>query len=89
MRFTYFKVSFMHNSNATKQLPSLLSVKLFAEKYPVFTKSILRSWLFYSTKNGFDRCIVLISLKELISKTAGSMRKMRREQAGSMSLPAN
>ncbi len=54
------KGSFMHNSNATKQPPSLLTVKLFAAKHPTFTKSILRSSVFYRTENGFDRCIVRI-----------------------------
>ncbi len=60
----------MHNSIETKQLPSLLTVNLFSEKHPSFTKSIIRSWLFYSTNNGFDRCIVQIGRKVLINEVA-------------------
>ncbi len=64
------KGNFMHNSNTTKQRPSLLTVKLFAAKHPAFTKSILRSWVFYRTENGFDQCIVRIGRKLLINEAS-------------------
>lgn len=60
----------MHHSNATPPLSSLLTVRLFAEKYPVFTKSILRSWVFYRTENGFEQCVVRIGRKLLINETS-------------------
>lgn len=58
----------MHNSLETKQLPSLLTVNIFSEKHPTFTKSILRSSLSYFTKNGFYRCIVRIRRQILINE---------------------
>ncbi len=60
----------MHNSIETKQLPSLLTVNLFSTKHPAFTKSILRNWIFHSTANSFDRCIVRIGRKVLINEVA-------------------
>lgn len=59
----------MHDSKATKPPPTLLSVNLFAEKHPAFTRSILRNWLFNRYKNGFGRCVVRIRRKLLIDET--------------------
>ncbi len=58
----------MRNSIETKQLPSLLTINIFSEKHPTFTKSILRSSLSYLTKNGFYRCIVQIRRQVLINE---------------------
>jgi len=60
----------MHKTNETNQLPSLLTVKLFSAKHPAFTQSILRSWLFNSTNNGFNQCIVRIGRKVLLDEAA-------------------
>ena len=49
----------MQNSN---HLPSnLLTVQQFNRQYPVFTVGSLRTLIFHSKENGFDRVITRIS----------------------------
>ena len=52
----------------SKNIPTLLNVKQFSEKYPAFHEGGMRYRIFHADKNGFDRCICRVGAKVLIDE---------------------
>jgi hypothetical protein len=50
--------------------PSLLTVKLLAQKYPWLTEAGLRHFLFYKNKNGLNKAVRKMGRRVLIDETA-------------------
>lgn len=49
---------------------NLVTVKQLAKLYPAFTVSTVRWWIFRSTVNGFEMCIVKIGRRVFIDLVA-------------------